>query len=152
MLAPTCFGINCHLKSVPSAFWEMINWGAVDRILWMGVLHLVTWCTHLILYVKERNIWRIEAAYMYLFRVAVQCEWRDDGLNNVHLPMRVLRFRIGNQLPSAATLCPRRTDTKTIDAAAVDAAWLTQTTYERGLSSDVTFFAPHFHTEKVNDP
>jgi hypothetical protein len=30
---------------VPSAFWEMLNWGAVDRILWMGVLCLVTWCT-----------------------------------------------------------------------------------------------------------
>jgi hypothetical protein len=23
--------------SVPSAFWEMLNWGVVDRILWMGV-------------------------------------------------------------------------------------------------------------------
>src|SRR5215510_10575258 len=22
----------------------MLNWGAVDRILWMGVLCLVTWC------------------------------------------------------------------------------------------------------------
>jgi hypothetical protein len=21
--------------SVPSAFWEMLNWGAVDRILWI---------------------------------------------------------------------------------------------------------------------
>jgi hypothetical protein len=30
--------------SVPSAFWEMLNWEAVDRILWMGVLCLVTWC------------------------------------------------------------------------------------------------------------
>jgi hypothetical protein len=28
-----------------SAFWEMLNWGAVDRILWMGVLCLVT-CAH----------------------------------------------------------------------------------------------------------
>jgi hypothetical protein len=53
--------------------------------------------------------------------------------------MGVLTFRIGNQLPSAATLYPRRTDTKTTDAAAVDAAWLTETTYEWGLSSDVTF-------------
>jgi hypothetical protein len=24
--------------NVPSAFWEMLNWGAVDRILWMGVV------------------------------------------------------------------------------------------------------------------
>jgi MFS-type transporter involved in bile tolerance (Atg22 family) len=30
--------------SVPSAFWEMFNWGAIYRILWMGVLCLVTWC------------------------------------------------------------------------------------------------------------
>jgi hypothetical protein len=28
--------------SVPSAFWERLNWGTVDRILWMGVLCLVT--------------------------------------------------------------------------------------------------------------
>jgi hypothetical protein len=32
MVAPTSSG------RVPSAFWEMLNWGAVDRILWMGVL------------------------------------------------------------------------------------------------------------------
>jgi hypothetical protein len=28
--------------SVPSAFWEMLNWGEVDRILWIGMLCLVT--------------------------------------------------------------------------------------------------------------
>jgi hypothetical protein len=28
----------------PSAFWEMLNWEAVDRLLWMGMLCLVTWC------------------------------------------------------------------------------------------------------------
>jgi hypothetical protein len=45
MVAPGCFGItSLSSGSVPSAFWEMINWGAVDRILWMGVLFLVTWC------------------------------------------------------------------------------------------------------------
>jgi hypothetical protein len=44
MVAPTCFGITLPSSgSVPSAFWEMLNWGAVDRILWMGVLCLVTW-------------------------------------------------------------------------------------------------------------
>jgi hypothetical protein len=42
---PTCFGITFPSSgSVPSAFWEMLNWGAVDRILRMGVLCLVTWC------------------------------------------------------------------------------------------------------------
>jgi hypothetical protein len=29
--------------NVSSAFWEMLNWGATDRILWMGVQCLVTW-------------------------------------------------------------------------------------------------------------
>jgi hypothetical protein len=32
------FGITLPSSgSVPSAFWKMLNWGAVDRILWMGV-------------------------------------------------------------------------------------------------------------------
>jgi hypothetical protein len=45
MVSPTCFGITFPSSgSVSSAFWEMFNWGAVDRILWMGVLCLVTWC------------------------------------------------------------------------------------------------------------
>jgi hypothetical protein len=45
MVAPTCFGITLPSSgSVPSAFWEMLNWGIVDRILWMGVLCLVMWC------------------------------------------------------------------------------------------------------------
>jgi hypothetical protein len=42
MVAPTCSGITLPSSgSVPSA-WEMLNWGAVDRILWMGVLCLAT--------------------------------------------------------------------------------------------------------------
>jgi hypothetical protein len=45
MVAPTCFGITLPSSgSVPSAFWEMLNWGAVDRIFWLGVLCRVTWC------------------------------------------------------------------------------------------------------------
>jgi hypothetical protein len=45
MVASTCFGITLPSSwSVPSAFWEMLNWVAVDRILWMSVLCLVTWC------------------------------------------------------------------------------------------------------------
>jgi hypothetical protein len=45
MVAPTCFGITLPSSgSVPSAFWEMLSWGAVYRILRMGVLFLVTWC------------------------------------------------------------------------------------------------------------
>jgi hypothetical protein len=43
MVAPTCFGIKLPSSgSVRSAFWEMLNWGAVDIILWMDVLCLVT--------------------------------------------------------------------------------------------------------------
>jgi hypothetical protein len=45
MVAPTCFGITLPSSgSVPSAFWEMLNWRAVNRILWMGMLCLVMWC------------------------------------------------------------------------------------------------------------
>jgi hypothetical protein len=47
MVAPTCFGITLPSSwSVASAFREILNRGAVDRILWMGVLCLVTWCVH----------------------------------------------------------------------------------------------------------
>jgi hypothetical protein len=39
MVVPTRFDITLPSSgSVPSAFWEVLNWGAVDRILWMGVL------------------------------------------------------------------------------------------------------------------
>jgi hypothetical protein len=45
MVSSTCLGITLpSSRSVPSAFWELFNWGAIDRILWMGVLCLVTWC------------------------------------------------------------------------------------------------------------
>jgi hypothetical protein len=38
MVAPTCFGITLPSSgSVPSAFWEMMNLGAIDTILRMGV-------------------------------------------------------------------------------------------------------------------
>jgi hypothetical protein len=34
MVAPSCFGITLpYSGSVSSAFWEMLNWGAVDRIV-----------------------------------------------------------------------------------------------------------------------
>jgi hypothetical protein len=44
MVVPTCFAtkLPCSV-SVPSAFSEMFNCGAVDRILWMSVLCLVPW-------------------------------------------------------------------------------------------------------------
>jgi hypothetical protein len=51
MVATTCFGSTLPSSgSVPSAFWVMLNWGAVNRILWMGVLCLVTWCVAICLF------------------------------------------------------------------------------------------------------
>jgi hypothetical protein len=45
MVSPTCFGIMLPSSgTVLSAVWEMLSWGAVNRILWMGMLCLVTWC------------------------------------------------------------------------------------------------------------
>jgi hypothetical protein len=56
MVAPTCFGITLPSSgSVPSAFWEMLSWEAVDRIMWMGVLCLVTWCVAISDHHKGRN-------------------------------------------------------------------------------------------------
>jgi hypothetical protein len=41
MVSVTCFGITLSSSgSVSSAFWEMLNCGVVDRILWVGVLCL----------------------------------------------------------------------------------------------------------------
>jgi hypothetical protein len=55
--SPTCFGITLPSSgSVPSAFWEMLKWGAVDTILWMGVLRLVTWSV---------AIWDVSALHRY---------------------------------------------------------------------------------------
>src|SRR5215510_3255411 len=61
MVAPTCFGITLPFSgSVPSAFLGMLNW-VVDRILWMGVLCLVTWCAERITSIdtKHHNIHNI---------------------------------------------------------------------------------------------
>jgi hypothetical protein len=42
MVSPTCFDITLPSSgSIPSAFWEMLEWGAVVRILWMDVLCIV---------------------------------------------------------------------------------------------------------------
>jgi hypothetical protein len=45
MVSPPCFGTTLPSSgSVPSDLWQMFSWGTVGRILWMGVLCLVTWC------------------------------------------------------------------------------------------------------------
>jgi hypothetical protein len=54
MVASSCFGVTLPSSgSIPSTFWEMLNWGAVERILWMGMLCLVTWC----LQVSRVTVW-----------------------------------------------------------------------------------------------
>jgi hypothetical protein len=61
MVAPTCFSITLPSSgSVPSAFWKFLNWGAVDRILWIGVLCLVMWCLGSDTCLWVRSSWRIE--------------------------------------------------------------------------------------------
>jgi hypothetical protein len=72
MVAPTCFGITLPSSgSVPSAFWEMLNWGAVERILWMGVLCLVVWCARAVLmlafvkFVPQKNVREVSATQQY---------------------------------------------------------------------------------------
>jgi hypothetical protein len=51
MVVSTRFGITLPSSgSVPGAFWEVLNWGSVNRILWMGVLCLVTWCVQVTKY------------------------------------------------------------------------------------------------------
>jgi hypothetical protein len=79
MVAPTCFGITLPSSgSVPSAFWEMLNWGAVDRILWMGVLCLVTWCV---------AIWRFSRIFLLgiliLKVLTARCFYKSFGLKGL---------------------------------------------------------------------
>jgi hypothetical protein len=65
IMYPTCFGITLPPSgSVPSGFWEMLNWGAVDTILWMGVLSLVTWwaCAPTIYYISRLKVKEIHEA------------------------------------------------------------------------------------------
>jgi hypothetical protein len=59
--APTCFGITLPSSgSVPSAIWEMLIWGVVYRMLWMGVLCLVTWCA-----VRTMSLYTRICTYIY---------------------------------------------------------------------------------------
>jgi hypothetical protein len=83
MVAPTFFGITLPSSgSVRSVFWEMLNWGVVDRILLMGVLCPVTWCV---------AIWDSHAPRLDLYsccvwaltlcRVTSQCRaWKSRGV------------------------------------------------------------------------
>jgi hypothetical protein len=66
MVAPTCFGITLPSSgSVPSAFWEILNRGAVDRILWMGVLCLVTWCACFVMQILQNTVGQTSWYYVF---------------------------------------------------------------------------------------
>jgi hypothetical protein len=83
MVAPTCFGITLPSSgSVPSAFWEMLNWGAVDKI-WMGVLCLVAWC------VRTTSLDNT----LTLFSCVRICMFISNGLRSFHyLPILIYFF------------------------------------------------------------
>jgi hypothetical protein len=77
-----CFGITLPSSgSVPSAFWETLNRGAVDRILWMGVLCLVTLCVF-------RHFYVLSTGYTYVFQkmlliirtISVGCFYDGNGI------------------------------------------------------------------------
>jgi hypothetical protein len=99
MVAPTCFGITLPSSgSVPSAFWEKLNWGAVDRILWMGVLCLVTWCV---------TIWDNHAP-----RRIYSMIWVKSGTREVHLISLGSVDFSGNRRRVSRAFLNRRTSAK----------------------------------------
>jgi hypothetical protein len=66
MIVTTCFGITLPSSwSVPSTFKEMLNWGAVVRKFWMGVLCLVTWCVSINEYFLEVKAAGVSGWYTY---------------------------------------------------------------------------------------
>jgi hypothetical protein len=89
MVAPTCLGLTLPSSgSVPSAFWEMFNRGAVDRILWMGVLCLVTWCARprLIEHTERKcTVWGLKnSSILYLgFQTAQGTSWSTKELAGI---------------------------------------------------------------------
>jgi hypothetical protein len=109
MVAPTCSGITLQFTgSVPSAFWEMLNWGAVDRILWMGVLCLVTCCPHHVTLTVSYKIWlfmpdRIPCGLQY-------CGW---NLLGAWYAYQLWQRGVRNQkrAPVSKNFCPMCTQT-----------------------------------------
>jgi hypothetical protein len=114
MVAPTCFGITLPSSgSVPSAFRAMVNWGAVDRILWMGVLCLVTWCVTLTMYLLVFHAYinkiygsrsKILSKSLVRLRCAEGFNSGVEGLSNDHkvyhrwqklTPIQVNKHRLG---------------------------------------------------------
>jgi hypothetical protein len=84
MVSPKCFGVTLPSSgSVPSAFWEMLNWGAVYRILWMGVLCLMTWCV----VISDRHATR----HHYLLRNNTEgsSSQQNITLTNLHISYNI---------------------------------------------------------------
>jgi hypothetical protein len=85
MVAPTCFGITLPSPgSVPSAFWEMLNW-AVDRILWTGMLCLVTWCVAISDQITHQEIFLVLTSVRGW--VKPRTTVRPEGLCQWQIPM-----------------------------------------------------------------
>jgi hypothetical protein len=72
---PTCFGITLPSSgSVPSAFWVTLNWGAFDRILWIGVFCLVTWCVAIWDVRWRRHRWQYGACALHAGYLRLQTQ------------------------------------------------------------------------------
>jgi uncharacterized membrane protein YhfC len=73
-------------RSVSSVFWEMLNWEAVDRILLMGVLCLVTWLVHhAIRHNTPIHNTRSTAHQLVISHKALGTPPKDDNLRPKHV-------------------------------------------------------------------
>jgi hypothetical protein len=90
MVSPTCLGITLpFLGSVPSAFWEMLNWGAVDRILCMGLLCIVTWKHHVTKHKTPIHNILSTAAHLNISKKALATPAEDGNVIPKHVGITV---------------------------------------------------------------
>jgi hypothetical protein len=108
MVAPTCFGITLPpLGSVPSAFWEMFNWGAVDRIMCIGVLCLVTWCHLLQIPQWWKEIHSIQASVVEVQNVQPHVKVHIHDHADYTIPQPSTIFETVPSIYGVCTLKPR---------------------------------------------
>jgi hypothetical protein len=97
MAAPTCVGITLpSTGSVPSAFWEMLNWGAVDRILWTGVLRLMAWCVTCARPVSRKSFtYNIETRrWLDICTIYVYTLVLENSLNSYHKEIQLIQHMV----------------------------------------------------------